>query len=605
MRHIAAIEGGATHTRAGLYDENGALLAEAEGGPANPTAYGASACAGVLAALTRLICANMPLREVRVFAALAGAVDKTAQQAVAHGLSALIETPSIWVVSDLHAVLHANAAPGSGILAIAGTGAAILARSREGRLLRRGGWGPLFGDEGSAYAAAASGLRACARALDGVAPETIMTETLVKAAGLKAFAEFVAWSSTASKRDIAALAPAVAAAAVEGDIPARACLEEEARRLAALVLSAQEGLKLEEGVRLFEYGALLEECPLFRDAFRAHVAGYAEMQHMPCRLRGHQAVRVLSELPSPPDWATAWEETQGRMSHPLSPTEQAQADAALDAMSPLELAQAMNRAETQGVEAVRAVLPAIAEAVEQAGRRIAAGGRIIYVGAGTSGRLGALDAAECPPTFGVAPDRVIALIAGGDRALRASVEGAEDDSALGAADIAALAPTAADIVVGIAASGTTPYVLGALAEAKRVGAASALITSNPSASAKVDILIAPTTGPEALAGSTRLKAGSAAKMILNTISTGAMAYAGFVYKGRMIGMIPANRKLRDRAARIVSEIAAIPQDEAAALLSTTDCHIAQAVVMAVKKVSREEAEKLLAQSGGRLRNALA
>jgi N-acetylmuramic acid 6-phosphate etherase len=211
-------------------------------------------------------------------------------------------------------------------------------------------------------------------------------------------------------------------------------------------------------------------------------------------------------------------------------------------------------------------------------RALSAGGRLVYVGAGTSGRLGALDAAECPPTFGVAPSRVLALVAGGPPALRRSVEGAEDDTAAAEAAVRRALVRAGDVVVGITASGRTPFVLSALALARRRGARTALLTSSPAAQRRVaDHLVVLDTGPELVAGSTRMKAGTAAKMALGLLSTAAMVRLGKVHQGRMIDMRPTNEKLRRRAVRTVSELSGRGTAAARRALSDTGWSVRRAL----------------------------
>jgi N-acetylmuramic acid 6-phosphate etherase len=248
---------------------------------------------------------------------------------------------------------------------------------------------------------------------------------------------------------------------------------------------------------------------------------------------------------------------------------------------------------------IAAVIEAVADALKR-------GGRLIYVGAGTSGRLGVLDASECPPTFGVPPDRVLALIAGGERALRSSVEGAEDDTRQAEADLRGIDPpvSALDVVVGIAASGSTPYVHAALDAAHAAGARTALVCCNPTLTIQADHVIALDTGPEVLPGSTRLKAGTATKLALNTISTGAMARAGFVFDGLMVGVRPINAKLRRRAIRIVAALTGLAEDRAQSALDAAEGRIPVAVLMVRRAVSADEAQARLNRTGGNLREAL-
>jgi N-acetylmuramic acid 6-phosphate etherase len=232
------------------------------------------------------------------------------------------------------------------------------------------------------------------------------------------------------------------------------------------------------------------------------------------------------------------------------------------------------------VDATRAVgrsLPALTRLTSLAAQALRSGGRVVYVGAGTSGRLGALDAAEWPPTFGVAPSRAIALVAGGAPALRRAVEGAEDDREAGRRDVRRAGVGARDLVVGITASGTTPYVLSALREARSRGAATGLITSNPSARPAGVARVVLATGPELVAGSTRMKAGAAAKMALSLFSTGAMLTLGKVVGGRMIDLAPTSAKLRLRARRMVMELSRATAAEAEAALEASGWRVREAV----------------------------
>lgn len=279
----------------------------------------------------------------------------------------------------------------------------------------------------------------------------------------------------------------------------------------------------------------------------------------------------------------------------------------LDSSDALTIVGLMNDADAQVAHAVREALPQIAEAAEAAATSLAGSGRLIYVGAGTSGRLGVLDAAECPPTFDTSPDQVVGVIAGGRTALLSAVEGAEDDPDAGAADLAALDVTAADTVVGLAASGRTPYVIGALDAATAVGATTVSVACNPSAAISSHALIAVevATGPEVLTGSTRLKAGTAQKMVCNMISTAAMIRLGKTYGNLMVDMRPSNAKLRDRAERIVSQATGTSRDAAAAALDAADGRTKVAVVMLLAQVDADPAQIALEGVGGRIRPAVA
>ena len=278
----------------------------------------------------------------------------------------------------------------------------------------------------------------------------------------------------------------------------------------------------------------------------------------------------------------------------------------IDAAGALGIVEIMNDEDVKVVEAVRAEAANVAKAVEWTAERFRRGGRLIYVGAGTSGRLGVLDASECPPTFSTPPEMVVGLIAGGHKALTRSIEGAEDDADVGAAEIADMNVTDRDIVVGIATSGRTPYVLGAVREARRRGAATVGVSCNrPSLlGAEVDLDVAPLVGPEVISGSTRLKSGTATKMILNMITTGAMILIGKTWGNRMIDFTPVNEKLRIRARRMLRELAGVDDARAVELLAACGGKLKTALVMELAGVEPAEAESLLAAHGGQVRRAV-
>jgi N-acetylmuramic acid 6-phosphate etherase len=279
---------------------------------------------------------------------------------------------------------------------------------------------------------------------------------------------------------------------------------------------------------------------------------------------------------------------------------------ALDRLDAGEIVALMNAEDAKVVVAVRAESAAIARAIEWTAERFRQGGRLIYVGAGTSGRLGVLDASECPPTFGTPPEMVVGLIAGGATALTRAIEGAEDDPLRGEADLRQLNVAPRDLVVGIATSGRTPYVLGAVRYARSIGVATVGIACNrPSLlGAVVDLDIAPLVGPEIVAGSTRLKAGTATKMILNMITTGAMVRIGKTLGNRMIDLQPTNEKLRIRSRRILRELTGLDDAQAADLLRRSAGGLKRALVAGLAGVDPDRAQALLEQNGGQVRAAV-
>ncbi len=278
----------------------------------------------------------------------------------------------------------------------------------------------------------------------------------------------------------------------------------------------------------------------------------------------------------------------------------------LDRLSTTELVALINAEDATVAEAVASQADAIAEAIDRIAEKLEAGGRLVYVGAGTSGRLGVLDASECPPTFSADPGQVIGIIAGGDEALRNPIERAEDSPEAGQQDLEAIAFSEQDVVVGIAASGSTPYVIGALRYAQSIGATAVGLScnANPPLSRDCDILIAPVTGPEVLAGSTRMKAGTATKMVLNMLTTGAMVKLGKTYSNLMVDLKASNDKLRARTLKLLMRLTSLSEAEAKDQLAACGGELKTAVVSARAGIEADAARKRLAEAGGRLRVAL-
>jgi N-acetylmuramic acid 6-phosphate etherase len=278
----------------------------------------------------------------------------------------------------------------------------------------------------------------------------------------------------------------------------------------------------------------------------------------------------------------------------------------IDALPTEQVLRIINGEDRKVAAAVAQEIPHIAMAVDVIVDRMSKGGRLFYIGAGTSGRLGVLDAAECPPTFNVAPELVQGVIAGGEGALARAGEANEDDAGLGAADLAARGFTAQDVLVGIAASGRTPYVLGAVEAARNLGAVTIGVSCTPDSelARAVEIPITPLPGPEILAGSTRMKAGTATKLVLNMLSTAAMIRLGHVFGNLMVNVQPRNTKLEDRARRIVAQAAGVDREIAGALLGQAGGDVKTAIVMARLGVRKKEAERRLREAGGRVSRAL-
>jgi N-acetylmuramic acid 6-phosphate etherase len=282
------------------------------------------------------------------------------------------------------------------------------------------------------------------------------------------------------------------------------------------------------------------------------------------------------------------------------------ASAGIDSLPTTEVLRVINQEDQRVAAAAAAEIPLIAKAVDTIVAAINTGGRLFYIGAGTSGRLGVLDAAECPPTFNADPGLVQAIIAGGESALARAAEASEDDPSSGRLDLMNRGFTQQDVLAGIAASGRTPYVLGAVTAARELGAPTIGISCTPDSelSRQVDIPITLLTGPEVIAGSTRMKAGTATKLVLNMISTAVMIRLGYVYGNLMVNVQPKNRKLEDRARRIIAEAAGVSGEQAAALLEASGRSVRTAIVMSRLSLDRSAAEARLARAGGRVSEAL-
>jgi N-acetylmuramic acid 6-phosphate etherase len=278
----------------------------------------------------------------------------------------------------------------------------------------------------------------------------------------------------------------------------------------------------------------------------------------------------------------------------------------IDMAKPMDILRIMNEQDQLVALAVKEVLPDVEAAVQFAYESFQKGGRLIYVGAGTSGRLGVLDAVECPPTFSTNPEMVQGLIAGGEGAFLKAVEGAEDDPELGVSDLKKLQLTKDDTVIGVAASGRTPYVIGALSYARSIGARTVALSCNKNAaiSREADQSIEVIVGPEVLTGSTRLKSGTAHKMILNMISTSSMILLGKAYENLMVDVHVSNHKLKERAIGIIRKITGVSYEEAISALDAADLQVKTAIVMIKTNTTKQEAEQFLTEANGYVKKAI-
>lgn len=466
-----------------------------------------------------------------------------------------------------------------GVAVIAGTGSAITAR-REGRFEKAGGWGQLLGDIGSGYYLAVQALRSVLWTYDLTRRVTGVGEAMLAALALNRLDELVRWAEDADKMSVAKLAPVVFQAAARGEEEMAAILDRGAAALADGACATLRRLEFETppGIRL--QGGLFVHHPDYAERFERQMAGqFPEADVKVCTESGAEGALWLAMCDEAAVPAAVLEteidlsELAGALTEQVNP-----ASIGLDAMTTPEIVSLFLSEEHRICEALDAARASLIAAVELVSDALRKGGRLFYVGAGTSGRLGVLDASEIPPTFGEDPERVQAIMAGGMGALYRSAEGAEDQREAGALAVLERGVKPADVVCGITASGRTPFALGALHEARELGARTMLLACNPARrrdGVPWDVEIDLPTGPELLAGSTRLKAGTATKCALNVISTAAMVRLGKVHGNLMAGVVVTNMKLRDRAVRLVSALRGLPRTEAEALLEANGWDVRQ------------------------------
>jgi len=579
------IEAGGTRTTACSLDDQDAIGPIHAFGPANLKLLDDDALRKSLQAIARVFPAP---RAVGI--GMAGTRTETDRARLRSAAASIWPGAILAVSHDLDAALAAAGPQPSHprVLVLSGTGSCCHGRDALGNAARAGGWGHLLGDQGSGYDIALRALRQSVQHHDLSNRWSRLGQAILAHLQLDPPDRLVAWAQAADKATIAALAPVVFRLADQGDASARVIIRNAAQDLAQAAIACARQLAprriapvsfvLAGGVLLGQAGFARKVSRLIRVARPAATferletpgaAGAARMARDAWRLRathpqppgpGLFQTPTRPATPSPVPTPTATSPTEQR--HPRSRH--------LDHMPLGDAIDLMLDEDARIPEAIRSEKPRIARAITRIHRALASGGRLFYVGAGTSGRLGILDASECPPTFRTPPEWVQGIIAGGTEAVFRAVEGAEDDLDAGARAIDERAVSRLDVVVGIAASGRTPFVWGALATARQRGATTVLLCFNPhlrfAPGQRPDVVIAPAIGPEILTGSTRLKAGTATKLILNLFTTLSMVRLGKVVSNLMVDLNPANAKLRDRAIRITVELTGAEPEAARRLL---------------------------------------
>lgn len=569
---VLGIDGGATKTEWALAIEGpGSRLVQASGG----TIPGANLRL-ISDATLRDLLAQMPAHASRIGLCLAGCSTESDRQRVDEIARPIWPHAKLHIGSDRDSALCGALGADDGVVVIAGTGSAV--QGRRGDVTEKaGGRGHLLGDKGGAYQLSLEALRSVITTHDLGNELGPFAKALLQHLDMKTFEDLVPWAHKATKSDIAALCPLVfEACESHNDESMREILEQGAAALARNAHAVARKLGLERP-RIVLTGGLFRNRLLYENLFRKKMN--SSDRHEP-----PIGVSSTSEALGAARFALSSSEYPSKPSHggeSLPPTELWNpALERADEMSTPELLSAFIEDEREVHRALNSQLASLSACVDLVATVLRGGGRLLYVGAGTSGRLGALDASEIPPTFGETPERVQGLMAGGARAFSSSVEGAEDDVEAAIEDIRRCETGSLDVVCGITASGRTPYVLAALEEARKLGARTILLTCNPNrdrsyprAEVEVDL----PTGPELVAGSTRLKAGTATKVALNILTTCSMIKLGKVERGFMIDFQPANAKLRERALRFVSRLRSCSKEEASRLLTLHDWSVRRAL----------------------------
>ena len=610
---VIGVDGGGSKTAVSILSLDGQVLGRGRAGSANYHNVGIAQAKDNLwlamdAAATEAGVAVLDATAVTW--SLAG-VDRPEERKLFEQMAAdMLPNIAVRVENDAVSALVGGLGHHNGIVLIAGTGMIAYGENEQGKRARAGGWGPFF-DRGSGYDLVQSTLRACTRHYDEQNQSSAeLTATLLDAIGLKTPTDLLGWVY-ADKRhvsDVAALAPFILEAAEKGNVVGLDVVNRGANGLAMAVTAVARQLGYTETFPLVMSGSLLTKS----DFYRQVVAQAVETALPQVQIRLSQldatvgAALMALESKGVAIVSFVGGKTTGSTAKPIWTSERRNfLTRDLDLYLTETLVGLMHIQDKQATSSLEPILPTIATVVDAIAKRMQGGGRLIYVGAGTSGRLGILDASECPPTFNSDPSQVVGLIAGGMEAVSRSIEGAEDDESAGANALRQIELQSEDSVVGIAASGRTPFVVGALREAQTCDALTIAVTCNlpaPIAEAAQHV-IAPLVGPELLTGSTRMKAGTAQKLVLNMLSTAVMIRLGKTYGNLMVDVQQTNSKLQNRARRIVAQACDVDEDAAAAALLACGGDVKTAVLSILADCTPAEAKLRLESADGIVRQA--
>jgi len=587
---ILGIDGGATATKAVLLDIAGRTQFEFKTAPSNAVLQSDDEILLVLKEIQEAI-SNLHLADnVEVVSlCLAGVVNERLEAKIRTVATFVWPRTKIFVSHDLMSGLYAGSVNGQGIVAISGTGASVFGRNSKTEL-RGGGWGHILGDGGSGYHIAHMGLRSITAQYDRDGKLSGMAKKILKATGVKTLEELSAYVSRTEKNKIAELSKFVFEAAAKGDAAAKNIIFIAASGLASNVANIARRLRLKK-VPVIVTGGTFDKQEIFLRQFTKRLRRelpWAKPQHaessgaIGAARWGLEKLRSKQPSTEKKKKEISLHELEQKVGLSSIATEERNPRTTL--LSELQSSEAVDlylSEEAQVLPAIAKRNAEIARSVELVYAGLKVGGRLIYVGAGTSGRLGVLDASECPPTFRSPPGQVQALMAGGPTAFLKAVEGAEDDELAAEKAVMELKLTKADTVCGMTASGRTPFVLAALRKAKKLGAKTILQSSNPrlleNRKTEFDVEVHFNTGPEVLSGSTRLKSGTATKIFLNMLSTLSMVKLGKVKSNFMVDLNPSNEKLKMRAIKIFQELTGSTKESAFSALEQAGWHLRQAL----------------------------
>jgi len=587
MTFILSVEGGGTKTSALLTDDQGQLISRLVFGPGNASLLNENQLLKLFKGIKEGFGSDKKIRAAGF--CMAGVINPSVKNKVLVAAQKTWKAEHLFVSHDLTSALYAAHGDGEGVVAISGTGSCVFGK-RNGRESKSGGWGHLIGDHGSGYFIALSGLRTAIEVYDAEGETDSLGGELLRALCMNDPREFVAWIQSAEKNEVAALCKCVFRAAALKNKGAQGIMLSAATHIAVDVLNILKKLGFKGPVPLGLHGGVFDASPEFKSfVLKEIVKKGVKVLLVPKTESGEQGVLrwVFSQLHKRQVITTHTPNPDPEIDLSVISTEDRNPRTTeLSKLTPEKAVELMLHEDALLHKALLEYKSEIASAVRLITRSFQKGGRLFYLGAGTSGRLGVLDASECPPTFSADPAMVQGIIAGGAMALHTGIEGAEDNVCAGAEALRNRGLNALDTVCGIAASGRTPFVWGGLKEARLAKAKTIILSCNPKMAGKepfkTDVAIHLKTGPESLTGSTRLRAGTATKMVLNLFTTLSMVQIGKAESNYMIDLAPTNAKLRARATRLIMILSGCDESAARDTLQREGWNIRRALVQLKK-----------------------